>query len=697
MYWVWDIETYPNCFTFSVIREDGKFLKGFEVSEFVNEIDRVLACIDYLHDAEDVLVGFNNRGFDYPVLHDLLAVRHKLKDMTGKQIAKMIYEFAQKQIESGKKTGFPRVIVDDEEVVKQVDLYKVWHFDNKAKATSLKLLQFNMKSDSIEDLPYPVGMVLNKEQCSHVLSYNKHDVTETLKFFGLSKGQIEFRENLTQKYGRNFMNHNDTKIGKDYFIMELEKAGIPCYEYKDGKRKARQTKRPYIELKKCLFDYYDFELPEFRAVQDWFSRQRIAETKGVFTEIPEHRLHDVAQFAEMEVKRKKMKMMPGHDEPTDYQIDQFKREYPKGWIEEVQLKAKVKGVHKKSYWMCWKEASNLNVVVNGFRFDFGTGGIHGSLMNKVVRATSKYKIIDADVASMYPNIAISNDVYPEHLSEKFCEIYKAVYEMRKSYKKGTVENGMLKLALNGVYGDSNNAFSPFYDPAYTMKITINGQLSLCLLAEKLMRIPNLHIVQVNTDGITVAVLESDVDKYHEVCKQWQQQVKLELEFAEYSKMFIRDVNNYVAVYTNGKVKRKGAYQYEDLGWHQNHGGLIVQKAACAAMLEDKDVEEFIREHAKDPANKYDFLLRAKIPRSMQLVMDMPDGTVKPLQNVCRYYVSPGGGKLRKIMPPKEGAEEDREVSLESGRTVKVCNNILDYDGDLDYDYYVSEAKKLIIS
>lgn len=45
------------------------------------------------------------------------------------------------------------------------------------------------------------------------------------------------------------------------------------------------------------------------------------------------------------------------------------------------------------------------------------------------------------------------------------------------YAKGTPENAMLKLALNSVYGDSNNQYSVFYDPMYTMKITVNGQLS----------------------------------------------------------------------------------------------------------------------------------------------------------------------------------------------------------------------------
>ena len=45
-------------------------------------------------------------------------------------------------------------------------LYEVitHHFDNKARATSLKVLEFNMRSDSIEDLPFKVGATLTRDQ-----------------------------------------------------------------------------------------------------------------------------------------------------------------------------------------------------------------------------------------------------------------------------------------------------------------------------------------------------------------------------------------------------------------------------------------------------------------------------------------------------------------------------------------------------
>ena len=165
-------------------------------------------------------------------------------------------------------------------------------------------------------------------------------------------------------------------------------------------------------------------------------------------------------------------------------------------------------------------------------------------------------IEDWDVASYYPNLAIANNFYPAHLGSKFCSIYKEVYEQRKKYPKKSAENEMLKLALNGVYGDSNNQYSPFYDPQYTMSITINGQLLLCMLCDVLSQCKDIRIIQINTDGITLYYPKYLKEYVHQVMTWWQSMTNLTLENAEYNRVYIRDVNHYLAEYTDGTLKRK---------------------------------------------------------------------------------------------------------------------------------------------
>ena len=83
------------------------------------------------------------------------------------------------------------------------------------------MLEFNMGSADIKDLPFDPSKRLTYEQSRELLIYNNHDVDETEKFYIHSLPMINFRIALTQKYNEDFMNHNDTKIGKDYFLMEL--------------------------------------------------------------------------------------------------------------------------------------------------------------------------------------------------------------------------------------------------------------------------------------------------------------------------------------------------------------------------------------------------------------------------------------------------------------------------------------------
>jgi hypothetical protein len=676
MDWVYDLETYPNIFTMAIGAVGSEESGVFEISSRRDDSRKMRRFLKRLYVNKDRMIGFNNIGFDYPILHHF---------MTNKNVTYSdLYDKAQEIIEDMQEDNkFKHIIPAHKQFIEQIDLFKIHHFDNRARATSLKMIEFNMRSDNIEDLPFPPGSVLTEDQMETLIKYNTHDVYQTYLFYKETTGAIEFREELSRKYKRNFLNHNDTKIGKDYFVMKLEEE-MPgsCYrQLSNGQRKINQTKRDYIDLGDIVFDYVKFNRPEFQAVVEWFKQQRITETKGVFSDIPEEHLGELAQYCNMLTKKKKFKQ-----EPTQEDLDEFYKEHPKGWVEEKLLKS-----GKTSYYGMWRVAKNLNTVVDGFQYDFGTGGLHGSIESQVVESDNDNVLIDLDVASYYPNLAISNRIYPAHLSENFCNIYQDVYEQRKSYAKGTPENAMMKLALNGIYGDSNNQYSPFYDPRYTMSITINGQLSLCMLAESLCEIEGLSMVQANTDGVTVIVPRKSKEEVDRKVKEWENVTGLELEEAIYSKMCIKDVNNYLAVGDDGKIKRKGAYQYDGLGWHQNQSSLVIPMAAEHALVKGGDVEQFIRTHK----NKYDFLLRTKVPRSSRLVTIDEDGVETPQQNICRYYISKEGSKLVKIMPPLPGKDEERYIGIDKEWSVKTCNNILDFQWDIDYDYYINEARKLV--
>lgn len=675
--YVYDIETYKNFFSMVVADPKARKRWSFEISDRKDEREKMIEFLRFVKRNNGRMVGFNNCAFDYTVLHFIL----KNQDCTVDEI----YEKAMTIINSfGSENRFEHIIPDHKQLIPQLDLFKIHHFDNKARATSLKMIEFNMRSDDIQDLPYDPSVPLTFPQMDDVLAYNKHDVLQTELFYKESLGNIEFREKLSKQLKKDFTNSNDGKIGKDYFIMKMEDEmpGI-CYQKTKYGRKVRQTKRDEIDLGKCILPYIKFDRPEFQAILDWFKHKKITETKGVLTDLYEHELRDVANYAEMVTKRKKLK-----EEPSEEEVERLQKEIPKSWVQERPLKS-----GKVSYYWCWNVATNLNIVVNGVRYDFGTGGLHGSIDSDIVRSNDEMILVDQDVASYYPNLSIENRVYPEHLSETFCDIYEDVYQQRKSYPKGTAENKMMKLALNSVYGDSNNKYSPFYDPAYTMTITVGGQLSLCMLAEKLLEIEGLRMIMLNTDGLTYYVPKDRYDNAIQVCRDWEEITKLELEGVDYAMMAIRDVNSYIAMSTDGDLKRKGAYEYAGLDWPKNHSSLVIQKAAEHAIVHGGDVEDFILNHD----DKMDFMLRAKIPRSSRLVMVDDDGEETQTQNICRYYISKEGYKLVKIMPPNPNKPEagERRIGIDKEWKVTVCNRMADYKGDIDYDYYITEANKLV--
>lgn len=707
---VYDLETYPNCFTYSDVTVDGEVWNQFEISERADDTEELLAHLRKLVINKRKMIGYNNRGFDYTLIHYIIGEATEAKKL-GEKVSissRQLYREAQKMFErSEEERRFP-VVRDSDIVIPQVDLFLIHHFDNNARSTSLKMLEFNMRSDEIEDLPFEPGRILTHEEMDELLVYNKKDVAETLKFLHYSKDAIELRDVLTKQFGFDCTNFNDTKIGKQLFINRLEQVSPgSCYENNGKFRKMRQTKRDEIVIKDCLFDYIDFSRnrPEFEAVHSWLKKQVIKETKGVFSDILEHDLGDVAKYAEMVTKKKKLGNATDcsrygfeWDEkrkrcldyyPTEHQINDLKSEHPLGWIEEKELKSP-KGA--KSYYWCYNLVTNLNVVINGFRYDFGTGGIHGAKQG-TFRSTDEKKLVTWDVASYYPNMAIANKVYPEHLGEAFCKVYKDLYEERKRYPKNTPQNAALKLALNGVYGDSNNQFSPLYDPAYTMAITIGGQLSLCMLMGALIDHCDVEIIMANTDGFEYIVDVDKAERAERIVHRWEEVTGLVMEGDIYESMYVRDVNNYISVTESGKVKTKGAYEvlsHEKLGWHKNHSAMVVPMAVLHEIVEGGSAKDFILNH-KDP---FDFMLRTKVPRNSRLVLEK-DGEEIPLQNICRYYPSTEGGKLIKIMPPLKQGGDERRLGIDVDYNVVPCNNMQEFNWNIDYSYYLDAANKLL--
>jgi hypothetical protein len=241
--YIYDLETYPNFFLASFkCNTTNKYLE-FEISYRKDDRKKLKK---FLHQKGLKLVGFNNLNFDYPVLHNTVLKNNK------KLSAYDIYVEVEKIINTEYSS-----IWDDQIKVPQLDLYKIWHYDNKNKSTSLKWLEFAMRMENVADLPYKPGTYLTDDQMDHIIEYCRNDLDATHEFFKLSEKHIHIRQFYSKKEGINLMNASETKIAKDVFGKYLSMdMGITYKELKKLK-----TPRYNVDIKDVIFDYIKFKDP----------------------------------------------------------------------------------------------------------------------------------------------------------------------------------------------------------------------------------------------------------------------------------------------------------------------------------------------------------------------------------------------------------------------------------------------------
>lgn len=655
---VGDIETLPNAFTLSVVGLYTETEITFEISQYRDDRVALFAWFDHWVQHQTPFIFYNGLSFDYPVLHFM----NQNRDCTVSEI----YEFAQERINDHSFSG---MIWESDRIFPIIDPMKVMHFDNRAKMTSLKALQFVMRSESVMEMPIPFDHPLSSDQVLDVLiPYNLHDIHELKKFTLFIIKHLLFRIELleTGLIKGDVLNMNDTKIGAKYVEQRL--GDELCYTWESGRKRPRQTIRERVALNDIIFPYIEFQNTEFARVLTWMRAQVLS-------------------------------------------------------VDEITERLTTKGVF-----------AGVHASVGGVDFHFGTGGIHASVSAQRFAADADFAIVDIDVAGMYPANMVANRLHPEHLGEKFVEVFGQLPVERAKYKKGTPQNALFKLGGNGTFGNMGNLHSVFLDPQCLITTTVNGQLAIAMLAEWLLTVDTLQIIQANTDGITYRCRRDRLQHAEIIRDIWMRRTRLVLEEVLYSRMWIRDVNNYIAEPIKGDVKMKGAYWYpksfpDDISycsppaWHKDYSNQIVIMAAVANMVEGVDIERFIYAH-RDP---FDFMCRAKVDRSSHLMIGDQEQ-----QRICRYYLATNGGPMRKISPPtgepgtfkrKSGISDlewsrrpasgewselvhtknmstyvTREMSIEAGHSVACCNLMSDFSfANLNYGWYIETAKKLVIA
>lgn len=361
------------------------------------------------------------------------------------------------------------------------------------------------------------------------------------------------------------------------------------------------------------------------------------------------------------------------------------------WFKSLEINPNIKNDNSKTF-----DFAQCETVV-------ALGGIHGCIASGKYSSNPNLIIKDLDVVSFYPNLAIQNDIRPEHLGETFNKIYNNIFQERITIPKSDPMNYIFKIILNSCYGLSKEKNGYIYDPKFTFSITINGQLTLLMLAEKLLvNIPNIIFYQLNTDGVTVGYDPIYSGKVQEICEEFTQITKQKLEEADYKEMIIRDVNNYIGVYTKeGKEpKKKGIFETnfnwdgkQAIDYHKNPSFNIIPLAIEAYFLKNIDYKTFIENHE----NIYDFLGAVKKKSNFDLsFFGLVKGVIEKEhgQKVTRFYVARNGRKFIKEF------HDGRKTAILKDWMCEPANHITEdtekiIRNNINYSFYILEVEKLI--
>lgn len=226
------------------------------------------------------------------------------------------------------------------------------------------------------------------------------------------------------------------------------------------------------------------------------------------------------------------------------------------------------------------------VLIAGVKHTLAWGGLHGA----IPKYYGEGIYLMADVTAYYPSLQLRYKFGYRNMANP--ENFEKIHNENLRYKAigDKVARLPYKIADNAISGQLKDKFSPLYDPRENNAITVNGQLLLVDLIEKLE--PYCQLIQSNTDGILLKLHSiTDYEKLDDLVWEWEQRTGMRMEFEIFYKVFQKDVNNYLIVGPKGKIKTKGAYT-KDLS-KVDYDLPIINKALVEYMVNGTPVEKTI--------------------------------------------------------------------------------------------------------
>ena len=521
---------------------------------------------------------------------------------------------------------------------KQLDLMLIEAFHKVG--VSLKQISVNLRHEKVQDLPLKVTHIVTEDEIPLLLKYNLNDVFITYKLYRAMAEEIELRESLSLKYTANVMNASRSKVGN----VLLEKMYTAEVDIDINELREQRTIRKEVNLAECIGKGIEFQTPILQGL--------LAKIKTLTTK------------------------MYGRDQHIKVKLDT-------GYSFTISLFGKFKYKSK--------------IVFDNTKYTIGVGGLHSDDKPGSFKTDNNHIIRDADAASYYPMIMLNNNIKPEHLSPKFSEILGTITFQRLDAKAryvisqllaDKIEMEALKITINSLFGKLGSDTYWLYDPKALLSVTISGQLYLLMLIERLS-LAGIQTISANTDGIVCKIPVQLEDEYYEICKQWEKDTNFTLEYTDYSNYYRLNVNNYMTIKPDGKIKLKGQFETKT-PLNKGYENPIVRKALYEYFVNGIPVEKTIRECT----DIMEFCISKKASGKFKFEYHRSVNDREELQKTNRFYIGYDGHSLM-----KRNTETGAVAGLFVGKPVVLLN---DYDkrDTIDsykvlYDYYIKKANDVV--
>jgi len=641
-HWVMDYETLSNCFVAVFQHYKTSEQKIFIVHDLQNDFDEFIEFLIENRDEKQWHISYNGLAFDAQVTQYILNNYELWSNMSGCAIAEVIYAFAQETIarQNRKEWG---VFAPWHIQIGQIDLFKMHHWDNPAKRSSLKWIQFSMDWENLQDMPIDHTVKIEtKEQLDTIVGYCINDVASTKAIFDKSKSQIKLRKELTDKYQINLYSASEPRIAKELFAYYLgKKLNITSREIKGMK-----TYRNIIKVKDLVLPYIKFKSPVFQQALNKFNSLELdaMQLKGQFKYKLEHNgVHTTFALGGIHGARKSgvyksddQHIIMSSDvtsfypnlcirnqwSPAHFPKEEFCDQYE--WFFDERVKIPKSNPMNYVYKIILNSTFGLSNEENSFFYDpelcmritlngqLSLMMLYDMILDAIPEAFGLLQNTDG------VEIRIPRDKKDLYL--KVCEEWENITQLNLEH------DTYQKLIL----GDVNNY------------IAVNDFKSVDLTTWRKVKEENPH--------------------------------------------YLFKVKGPDFMYA--PVKLKGRFNFHSLALHKNKSKLVVPKAIYNYFVKDILPEDYLQKNK----NILDYCIGMKSKGAWkQVSRSTPNGVYKEedLQKINRYYISRPGKNSSKII--KINKQDGREIQCESGQWLQsIYNNIElqpkweDYNLDLRY-------------